>query len=127
MTARTVTVRTRDHGSVTVVEPAWCLGEGHDHHGDYRSSIVHTGEDTPVMVRMPGGRAELLSVGLQESPFIADPIERGPSIVVQLLDGYHALDAAGLELLARELVEAASQLRREVRRLQVEGRLGGAQ
>lgn len=125
MSGRTVTIRTRDHDRVTVTEPAWCLGEGHDHHGDYRSSIVHIGENTPVEVRIPGGHAELLTLGLQESPFVTDPIERGPSIVVQLLDGYHALDAAGLELLARELMEAASKLRREVRRLQIEGHLGG--
>lgn len=117
---RTVTVQTRDHGAVTVPEPEWCTGVGHEVVGDYRADISHYGPDEAVTVGGPTGPRELLTLILAQH--LESGSDRWPGtalhVAVHLADGlHHAYDIAGLDRLADDIVEAAQQVRAAARRL----------
>lgn len=102
----TVTVTTRDHGQVTVPEPAWCLGDHSAQNGGYRTDIVHDGPETPLVFRGHG----LLHAGLVAYPH-AQIMPRGPFVSVELGVDPVSLDQAGLDDLAAGLIGHAGVLR----------------
>ena len=108
--ARTVTVHTRDHGPVTVPEPAWCLGNHQP--GGYRAEILHLGP--AVDLTFQGFPISIAS--LAQSPY-ADGLTRGPGVSVSMVT--QSLDPDGLDALAAVLVEHAVALRHLARQLAV--------
>ncbi|GAA4676683.1 hypothetical protein GCM10023347_33740 [Streptomyces chumphonensis] len=111
---RTVTVHTRDHGPVTIPEPAWCLGDHAPQDGGHRADIAHDGEETAAMFH---GRT-LLGARLTAYPFSdlgADPL---PLASVEL-DEFVRLTPEELDGLAAVLVAHATRLRHLARTLAV--------
>lgn len=127
MTDRTVTVVTTDHGPVTISEPAWCTGVYHPD-GVARADIAHTGPSIDVMVGTERGPERLTELMMWQDPFPTPAATRSDDVhvSVELLDGHHFdYDAAGLEVLAVDLMEAAAKVRRVARRLASELRGDG--
>ncbi|MFD4245081.1 DUF6907 domain-containing protein [Streptomyces sp. NPDC058525] len=116
--ARTVTVPTLDHGSITIPEPDWCTGHP-EAPAEYRDDVHHAG---PEYLVDHDARA-VLAAELVEYPFGLRPVP--PSVYVGLLVPSATLDPAGLEALAEVLVERAAELRQLALRLTVL-RAGGA-
>lgn len=104
---RTVTIRTRDHGEITLPEPAWCLGE-HEH-GGYRSDILHQGPD--VALAFHG--LHITDAGLVQSPFAgaASPGLGGRTTGVSVSVIGRTLDPVGLYELAAALDGYTDRLR----------------
>jgi hypothetical protein len=126
VTEHTVTIVTADHGPVTVPCPLWCTREDHAH-GGLRSDIVHYGPETTTTVTTPDGPRELISLALAEAPFDTDGAARVVHVAVCLATGDSwTADAAGLDALAVDLIEAAGTARYMARRLAAETR-GGEQ
>lgn len=136
MTDRFVTIDTRDHGLVTIPEPAWCTGESHVPHPavagletrPYRAEIVHAGPSVDIMVGTENGPRRLIELLLWRDPFPTPACTHSDDVyvVAHLLDGDHSgYDAAALGALATDLLEAANRVRRLARRLAIETR-GGA-
>ncbi|AIV35920.1 DUF6907 domain-containing protein [Streptomyces sp. CCM_MD2014] len=97
---RTVTVRTLDHGDVTVPEPSWCLGR-HDQ-DVYRSDIWHEGEEVPLLVTTPcHGRVPLLRATVVQKPFATDTAVR---LAVGIDGEPHELSSHEVRGLSGELV-----------------------
>lgn len=115
---RTVTVHTLDHGSITIAEPAWCLGHP-DVPAGYRADVHHSGPEHLV----GQDRRAVLAAELVEFPFGRHPVP--PSLHVELLFPALTMDPPGLEGLAAVLEERAVELRRLALRLAVL-RAGGA-
>ncbi|MFF7192674.1 DUF6907 domain-containing protein [Streptomyces sp. NPDC008079] len=128
MTApRTVTVPTSDHGDVTIPEPAWCIGIGHDV-PNLRAEIAHQGEPFDITVNTARGPRRLLELMLWQDPFPSPASPHGATVyqVARLLDGDHfGYDFAGLEGLVTDLLEAAGTVRRIAACLRIEYALGG--
>lgn len=128
MTApRTVTVPTRDHGDVTIPEPAWCCGVGHDV-PNLRAEIAHESDPIGITVGTARGPRSLLELMFWQEPFppLTSPHGSTVHVVARLLDGDHfAYDADGLERLVTDLLEAAASVRLLARRLRTETALGG--
>ncbi|MBC3988036.1 hypothetical protein H8N00_03795 [Streptomyces sp. AC563] len=106
---RTITVHTRDHGPVTLPEPAWCLGRHRD--GEYLADTVHEGPETSLVVLLGEGRqVSVLPAGLVAYPRATT---RGPEPTVAIeMDGdYRHFGPAGLEDVAQALVAHAAVLR----------------
>ena len=120
MSEPTVTIMTGDHGPVTIPEPAWCMGLGHKDRHAYRADIAHIGELAPVRVDTPDGPRDLLTLSIEQHPFSEHDGDREPHIAVQLLNGIHGYDAAGMVPLAESLTRAGRTLQRTTRRLQAE-------
>ncbi|MFF4836556.1 DUF6907 domain-containing protein [Streptomyces sp. NPDC001315] len=114
---RTVTIRTQDHGDVTIPEPSWCLGD-HPTEG-YREDIEHAGEPVRLVVDTAcHGEIEVLSVALFQRPFST----HGPTqpMAVAELDDWHEFDAAKLAGFADTLTSfAAGPLHAVVERLRL--------
>ncbi|MFK0178587.1 DUF6907 domain-containing protein [Streptomyces xanthochromogenes] len=112
-----VTVETRDHGPVTVVEPSWC--NGLHSQGGRREDICHQAEDVSLVfsVGQAEGPAEFLNSFLTQRPF--SPTDTGLYVGVEMGDQHVELDPAGLDALAVALVEHASVVRDAARRLAV--------
>jgi hypothetical protein len=136
MTEQTITIDTCDHGPVTLPEPAWCKRGWHDPHPDRgtgvdmrprREDITHCGQSINVLVTAEGGRERLLELMLWQDPFPTPSCTQSDDVYVaaQLLDGNYAYDAAGLDALAVDLMEAAGKVRRVARRLADEQPGGG--
>jgi len=126
MTERTATIRTSDHGPVTIPCPSWCTGAAHPD-GIERDTIAHTGPSVNVMVNTGRGPRRLLELLLWRDAHPAPNWPHGDAVyvVAQLLDGDHfGFDVAGLEGLAADLLEAAGRVRYMARRLAVETRGG---
>lgn len=127
MADRTVTVVTTDYGPITIPEPAWCTSVYHPD-GIARAEISHSGPTIDVLVGTEGGPQRLAELHLWQVPF---PTSGGTlwdtvHVVAQLLDGHHfGYDAAALEVLAVDLMEAAAKVRRVARRLASELRGDG--
>ncbi|MCX4908044.1 hypothetical protein [Streptomyces sp. NBC_00878] len=109
---RTATVRTTDHGDVTVTCPAWCLG-AHDQDG-YRADIAHDGPEHPFTYR----GETVGSVLITQAPY-AETTTRLAHGHVDLVIGGTSLDPAGLDELAAALVDYAVAVRRAARELAV--------
>jgi len=99
---RTVTVRTVDHGDVTVTCPAWCRAEHED--GGYRADILHSGPDTVLVFH---GHA-IGDASLVQSPY-AERLGRTVGVSVSLLG--QTLDPTGLYDFAATLDAHADRLR----------------
>lgn len=126
MNGRTVTIETGDHGPVTVPEPQWCTGEGHDLAHAYRVDIGHIGVEHRITVRTVHGERELLTLGLAQHPYTELPSGTAVHVAVQLLDGdSYPFTVPDLAKLADDLAAAASRVRLVARRLAVETALGG--
>lgn len=101
MSARTVTVYTRDEGFVTLPEPSWCTGV-HQAVG-FRADINHHGQ--PLEVTLADGT--LLAAGeLAQWPFSAR--NPAPFISVQLDAGESECDDAGLLEMQQRLMTFAA-------------------
>ncbi|MFF7158099.1 DUF6907 domain-containing protein [Streptomyces sp. NPDC008139] len=88
MTAsRTVTVPTSDHGPVTIPEPAWCTGASHRHGPVFRADIHHDGEPATITVDTTRGPMALMSLYLNQNPFVTDPDARGVNVIAVFADG----------------------------------------
>jgi hypothetical protein len=100
---RTVTVRTLDHGLVTVPEPAWCTGEHQQ--GEYQADLHHYGPETPLSFR----GVEVLGAALGSHPF-AERLPRGPMVYVEMGGFQSFADPAEVRQLADALVGHAAVL-----------------
>jgi len=110
---RTVTVRTIDHGPVTVVCPPWCLGQHED--GGYRADILHCSHDVTLYFR----GHHITDATVVQAPFAegGNPELGGPvpgvsvSVIGRTLDplGLYEL-AAGLDGYADRLRDLADEL-----------------
>ncbi|MFJ7229799.1 DUF6907 domain-containing protein [Streptomyces tendae] len=101
-TLRTVTVRTIDHGDVTVTCPDWCTTQHQD--GGYRADVFHQGE--PVVLRFHGRHVGDASI--VHAPF-AERSSREPEASVTLL--LATLTAVDLYDFAAALDRHADRLR----------------
>ncbi|URM90395.1 hypothetical protein LUW75_10765 [Streptomyces sp. MRC013] len=113
MSARTVTVKTLDHGPVTVTEPSWCTG----HAGqpvEFRTDLCHTG---PLRTLSYDERA-LWYAEVVAYPFAVDE-RRGPGLYVEAAPFARTLAPADVDRLAAVLVEHAARLRHMARELAV--------
>jgi hypothetical protein len=101
------TVRTIDHGTVTVVCPPWCTG-GHED-GGHRADIHHSGPD--IVLAFHG--AELFTACLVQSPYATptNPELGGPTTGVSVYPLALTLDPVQLYDLAASLDGYADQLR----------------
>lgn len=115
----TVTVRTLDHGPVTVPEPMWCTGHPDDLPVAYRDDVHHTGPEHVVDYDAQA----VLSAELVAFPFGLHPVP--PSVYVEIVIPAATLDPAALDGLAAILTEQAAELRRLAVRLAAL-RAGGA-
>lgn len=114
MTApRTVTVPTLDRGSVTISEPAWCIGHTEDR-PELLSDTGHIG--APHRLDFHG--EQLAYAALVQDPFVLDS-DRSVGVLVEMGDLAHALTPAELDELAAGLVDYAGTLRRLARQLSV--------
>lgn len=114
---RTVTVRTVDHGDVTLTCPAWCTG--HAGPAPSRVDISHTGPWTALEIPTPRGPMVHLDVALETRPFTDRPADRGPHLWVSTQGGAEGLPMlpGDVDLLAAALVENAAVLRHLARQL----------
>ncbi|WP_406171193.1 DUF6907 domain-containing protein [Streptomyces sp. NBC_00996] len=114
---RTVTIRTVDHGPVTIPEPSWCAGRHPD--GGARVDITHVGPDRPLTIPTRRGPAVHLVTALESRPFVAESFLRGPFVAVEIGGDWYETGLAGLERMASELEAHAEQLRDRARGLAV--------
>jgi hypothetical protein len=135
VTEHTVTIDTKDHGPITIPEPAWCVGhpttppapDGLDLR-PLRSEIAHRGPSIDITVGTERGPARLIELLLWQDPFPTPACTHSDDVhmAVQLLDGHHfGYDADGLNALATDLMEAAATVRRVARDLAAQ--TGGAE
>ncbi|MEU2625735.1 hypothetical protein [Kitasatospora sp. NPDC007106] len=121
---RTAAVRLIDGTTVTVREPAWCLGR-HDQ-GEHLVDLTHDGPVTDLPVQTARGLVDLLDVGLTQSPYSSVPAYRETRAAVSIAGACYRYDAAGLFALADAIAGHAVQLRVFARELAVlEGREAG--
>ncbi|WP_405359812.1 hypothetical protein OG535_13325 [Kitasatospora sp. NBC_00085] len=106
---RTATVRTVDHGPVTVPCPPWCLGVHED--GLDLVDLAHEGPETALTVDTPLGGVQLLDAGLCQYPYSSNPDDREVKVAVLLGADWHQLDHDELRMLAAQLVVHAGRLR----------------
>jgi len=126
---RTVTVPTSDRGPVTIPEPHWCSGIGHDVR-NLRVEIAHQSAPLDITVNTARGPERLLELLYWQDPFppVTSPHGSNVYVVAHLLDGDHyGYDVAGLDGLVTDLLEAAASVRLVARRLRIEYALGGGQ
>lgn len=103
----TVTVRTRDHGLVTVPEPAWCSGI--HRHGEFRADFYHASVQCEDEFATSMGPA-VLTTGLRENPF-ASGDEASVALVVEVSADWYPTSAAQVEEAAGALERAATHIR----------------
>lgn len=114
--SRTVTIRTRDHGPVTIPEPAWCAGVHPD--GGFRVDITHASAETPLTFGTACcGPVPVTAVVFESRPFSLGAEGRGVFVAVSLADDWHPMDPAALEALADQLTVHAGRLQGVARRL----------
>jgi hypothetical protein len=121
VTDRLITIRTLDHGPVTLPCPPWCTGLTHED-GCVRSDICHLGPATVITVNSPTGPRELFSMFLSQWPFGLNQPGSGVHVAVHLAAGDPEYDVAGLEGLTADLLEAAGRVRYMARLLAAESR-----
>jgi len=107
---RTITLRTADHGDVTLTCPAWCSGHP-DHRPDsYRADILHAGEDVALVFR----GHDIGDASLVQSPYAELPgggLGVSVSLLRRTLDPGELYDfAATLDTHADRLRDLADQL-----------------
>lgn len=150
MTERTVTIQTRDHGTVVVSEPDWCTGTMHEPFEpeplrgwrrlrarllrtpalDYRprrSEIIHQGPGIDITVDTGDGPQRLMELTLWQDVFPEPTWEQGTAVYINaylLDDGGAEYDVDGLQRLVTGLLEAAGQVRLVARQLANERRGG---
>ncbi|MFC9606087.1 DUF6907 domain-containing protein [Streptomyces niveus] len=100
---RWTTIQTRDHGTIHILCPAWCISE-HDESVELRSDTLHTGPDHIAHFR----GHDLALACLTEAPFAVDPERRG--IWASAEYAGTELDPAGLDELAAVYVDYAAHL-----------------
>ncbi|MFJ3229793.1 DUF6907 domain-containing protein [Streptomyces sp. NPDC086787] len=100
---RTVTLRTLDHGNVTMPEPAWCAGHA-DHRPVDRADLTHSGTETPLTFH---GHT-LWTALLSQYPFATD---HATGLYVEQGGFALTLDPVSLYSLAAALDTHADQLR----------------
>ncbi|AEY90770.1 hypothetical protein SHJG_5503 [Streptomyces hygroscopicus subsp. jinggangensis 5008] len=108
---RTITVRTLDHGTLTVPEPTWCTG--HAPYVGYRDDFTHYGPEQQLHFH---GHL-LWTAMLAHAPFSASP---RVGVYVEQTGFAGTLDAAGLRELAAVQDVHAEQLRRLARELEAQ-------
>lgn len=106
---RTIIVNTADHGPVTVLEPAWCVGEHTA--GEARVDITHSGPDTGLTISTTRGPVTILSAGVEQRPFTDSPTGRAPFLSVELNGDWFPFDPDRLRDLADDLAGYADWLR----------------
>jgi len=131
MNQRTVTIDTVDLGTVTIAEPAWCVGD-HDFPPVPRrrlrdrirgrrpvdprlesSEIHHFGEPVTITVDGPNGTYGLLDMMLWQTPYPVPSDPRGTEvyIVVKVDDEHVDFDPVSIDTLSVSLMEAAGRVR----------------
>ncbi|MEV6803164.1 hypothetical protein [Streptomyces sp. NPDC051132] len=121
---RTITLATTDCGTVTIPEPAWCIGhQDHDPVTQY-VDIIHSGPDTTLTFR----HTELLSAALVQSPHatLNTPGLGGTTPGVSVFQLGETLDPTNLYSLAAALDVYADQLRDQADQLTAILAEGGA-
>jgi hypothetical protein len=107
-TPRTITIRTDDHGPVTVTCPTWCTAQ-HEQ-GGYRADILHAGPDVALVFC----GHDIGDASLAESPYAELPgggLGVSVSLLGQTLNPVQLYDfAATLDTYADRLRDLADQL-----------------
>lgn len=108
---RTVTIRTSDHGPVTVPEPEWCVGR---HLPDeMRVDITHTSKMHGLNIdNSPHGPINLANACLGSEPFTADP---RVYVGIEMGSDWLSCDPDEADAVAAGLVEFAATIRRLAR------------
>lgn len=105
---RAITIRTSDHGDVTLTCPAWCTAQ-HAQDG-HRADILHSGADVALVFR----GYDIGDASLVESPFAELPggaLGVSVSLLGRTLDPVALYDfAAVLDRHADQLRDLADQL-----------------
>lgn len=106
---RTVTLRTADHGDVTIPEPSWCSGHSHHDPESLRVDLIHSG---PTRSCNHGG-FPLLSAEIVQSPYASpsDPHLGGRTPGVSIHPLGETLNPTELYTLAADLDRYADVLR----------------
>lgn len=112
---RTHTIRTLDHGDVTITCPPWCTGE-HEQDG-YRIDIAHYGREHTLTLPVHRGHAEVMLVALEQRPFADRWPGTEPFVSVGFGGDHHPAGVFGLECMAIELERHAEVLREQARQL----------
>lgn len=112
---RTTQVRLIDGTTITVPEPAWCLGQ-HDQDG-HLVDLIHDGPETALTVDTRHGPEQVLQAALTQYPYSTDPDDRQTLVTVLLSSGWQRFDPDGLHILADSLGRRAMELRILARQL----------
>lgn len=107
---RHATIRTADHGPVTVACPPWCQGHDGQDDGD-RADIAHEGPEHTLTLPTRRGPALLLTAGLEQRPYAEHAPGRGVFVNVEISGDWHPADPEGLEAMAAALTGHAAVLR----------------
>lgn len=106
MANRTVTLPTTDHGTVTLSEPAWCVGHA-DHQPVNRADILHSGPKRHLAYGgQPIGYAQLF-----QGPCAEESTREVQASVVLIFEPRRGYDPTDLYCLAVALDSYADQLR----------------
>lgn len=109
---RAVTLATLDHGEVTLVCPAWCVG--HAAHVPVRLvDLAHLGHEDTLSFR----GETLWTLMLGQHPYASHPEQRVTGLYVEQGAYAHTDDPACLDALAAAMVEHAAVLRARAREL----------
>ncbi|MEU2625879.1 hypothetical protein [Kitasatospora sp. NPDC007106] len=112
---RTAAVRLIDGTTVTVREPAWCLGR-HDQ-GERLADLAHGGSTTSAEVATDLGNVSILDACLTQYPYSENVDDRGVRVAVLLGSAWYQFDENGLFNLADALARHAVELRMLARQL----------
>ena len=112
----TVTIHTRDHGDVTIPEPAWCTGQYHQQ-GGARVDISHTSDDTEFNVETSDGTVTVMRAVFEQRPYTEREPGRGVFVSVELDGQWYPSTPAQLDQYAAALTVHAVHLRTLARQL----------
>ena len=116
-TARTVTLRTIDHGDITIPEPAWCAGHPSPD-PEHRIDISHVGKTHPFNLHTSRGPITAMLATVEQRPFIGDRFPGTDTFVnVEICGDWYPSDPQQLQELAAALVVHATHLRTLAREL----------
>ncbi|MGV9242635.1 DUF6907 domain-containing protein [Streptomyces sp. NPDC003710] len=108
---RTATVRTLDHGEITIPEPAWCIGH-HWQPKPARADITHNSVRVKATAMTAGhGLLEIFQAHVSHAPYAELQPEPHPIVTVQL-DIELSFDAEDVPKVVQALHVAAMRLDR---------------
>ncbi|MEU8711683.1 hypothetical protein [Streptomyces sp. NPDC048663] len=111
---RTVSLPTRDHGTVVLPEPSWCAGHADHHPTAFRADITHAGPEH----HLTHHGEPVFTLVLTQHPYATMTAARsiGLYVGVETFEG-RTFTPAGVDALADSLAVHIDQLRAHARAL----------